>query len=111
MDQRELIRFAVSEEDLRIQKEKIIPYWEKRSIRHKILSSMSEEWKAAYECGIFTEFMEQRGPGHTVGSVSYTHLVPAESRGKAVRRSRGGGRFPLRLRRDNEEAGSCRNPR
>ncbi len=43
MDQRELIRFAVSEEDLRIQKEKIIPYWEKRSIRHKILSSMSEE--------------------------------------------------------------------
>lgn len=68
MDQRELIRFAVSEEDLRIQKEKIIPYWEKRSIRHKILSSMSEEWKAAYECGIFTEFMEQRGPGHTVGS-------------------------------------------
>lgn len=68
MDQRELIRFAVSEEDLRIQKEKIIPYWEKRSIRHKILSSMSEEWKAAYECGIFTEFMEQRGPGHTVSS-------------------------------------------
>lgn len=68
MDQRELIRFAVSDEDLRIQKEKIIPFWEKRSIRHKILNSMSEEWKAAYECGIFTEFMEQRGPGHTVGS-------------------------------------------
>lgn len=68
MDQRELIRFAVTEEDLRLQQERVIPFWEKRSIRHRILSSMSEEWKAAYECGIFTEFMEQRGPGHTVGS-------------------------------------------
>ena len=68
MDQRELIRFAVSEDDLRIQEETIIPYWESRSIRHRILASMSDEWKAAYECGIFTEFMEQRGPGHTVGS-------------------------------------------
>ena len=68
MDQRELIRFAVTPEDLRIQKEEIIPYWEKRSIRYRILNSMSDEWKAAYECGIFTEFMEQRGPGHTVGS-------------------------------------------
>ena len=68
MDRRELIRFAVTPEDLRIQEEEIIPYWEKRSIRYRILNSMSDEWKAAYECGIFTEFMEQRGPGHTVGS-------------------------------------------
>lgn len=29
---------------------------------------MSQEWKDAYAAGIFTEFMEQRGPGHTVGS-------------------------------------------
>jgi len=27
---------------------------------------MTEEWKVAYECGVFTEFMEQRAPGHTV---------------------------------------------
>jgi len=27
---------------------------------------MSEEWKVAYEAGVFTEFMEQRAPGHTV---------------------------------------------
>ena len=27
---------------------------------------MTDEWKAAYEAGIFTEFMEQRAPGHTV---------------------------------------------
>ena len=29
---------------------------------------MSIQWKECYEAGIFTEFMEQRGPGHTVGS-------------------------------------------
>ncbi len=68
MDARDLIYFRVSEEDLKVQEETIIPFWEKRSIRHKILENMSEEWKDAYAAGIFTEFMEQRGPGHTVGS-------------------------------------------
>lgn len=29
---------------------------------------MSDQWKDCYAAGIFTEFMEQRGPGHTVGS-------------------------------------------
>ncbi len=68
MNERELIGFKVSEEDFKLQEEKIIPYWEKRSIREKILNSMTEEWKACYGAGIFTEFMEQRGPGHTVAS-------------------------------------------
>ncbi len=68
MNSRELIGFKVTEEDLKLQEEKIIPYWEKRSIRNKIINSMSLEWKEAYGNGIFTEFMEQRGPGHTVGS-------------------------------------------
>lgn len=68
MDARDLIYFRVSEEDLKVQEETIIPFWEKRSIRHKILENMSEEWKDTYAAGIFTEFMEQRGPGHTVGS-------------------------------------------
>src|SRR5699024_7070864 len=68
MNDRELISFKVSDEDLKLQEEKIIPYWENRSIRHKILNEMTQEWKDCYESGIFTEFMEQRGPGHTVGS-------------------------------------------
>lgn len=67
MDSREIIFFKVSPEDKKIQEEEIIPYWEKRSIRSKILSHVSEEWKKCYGAGIFTEFMEQRGPGHTVG--------------------------------------------
>ncbi len=68
MNGRDLISFKVDEKDLKLQKEKIIPYWEKRSIRERILNSMSDEWKKCYESGMFTEFMEQRGPGHTVGS-------------------------------------------
>lgn len=69
MNDRELISFKVKEEDFKLQEEVMIPYWEKRCIRNKILRHMTPEWKSAYECGIFTEFMEQRGPGHTVGSV------------------------------------------
>lgn len=69
MNDRELINFKVKEEDYKIQEEVMIPYWEKRSMRSKILRQMTPQWKDAYEAGIFTEFMEQRGPGHTVGSV------------------------------------------
>ena len=68
MNDRKLIHFSVKEEDYGYQEKVLIPYWEKRSIRHKILAHMTPEWKAAYGAGIFTEFMEQRGPGHTVGS-------------------------------------------
>jgi formate C-acetyltransferase len=35
-------------------------------MRELLLNEMTDEWKAAYEAGIFTEFMEQRAPGHTV---------------------------------------------
>lgn len=68
MNERELIYFRSTEEDRAYQKNVIIPFWEKRSIRKKILDNMSQDWKDAYAAGIFTEFMEQRGPGHTVGS-------------------------------------------
>lgn len=44
----------------------IVPYWRGRTMRDRIFSAMSEEWLAAYEAGLFTEFMEQRAPGHTV---------------------------------------------
>lgn len=68
MNDRELICFKVSDEDMKIQEDVIIPFWEKRSTRKKIIESMTDEWRKCYEAGIFTEFMEQRGPGHTVGS-------------------------------------------
>lgn len=68
MNDRDLIGFSVKEQDYGYQEEVIIPYWEKRSIRTKIIANMTPEWQDCYQAGIFTEFMEQRGPGHTVGS-------------------------------------------
>ncbi len=66
MDKRKYISFKVSHESKKEHEEIIIPYWHNKSMRHKILSNMSQEWKKCYEAGIFTEFMEQRAPGHTV---------------------------------------------
>lgn len=58
--------YDVSDECRREYAEKIIPYWRGRNMRDKLFAAMSEEWIAAYEAGVFTEFMEQRAPGHTV---------------------------------------------
>ena len=66
MDQREKISFKVGPEAKRLQREVVIPYWKGKSIRDKMMDQMSEAWKDAYGAGIFTEFMEQRAPGHTV---------------------------------------------
>jgi pyruvate formate-lyase/glycerol dehydratase family glycyl radical enzyme len=66
LNNRKKISYAVSEEARRAYTEKIIPFWRDRSMRDLIFSEMSEEWKAAYEAGVYTEFMEQRAPGHTV---------------------------------------------
>jgi len=35
-------------------------------MREAIFGKMTEDWLAGYDAGIFTEFMEQRSPGHTV---------------------------------------------
>ena len=67
MNDRKVVNYSVTEQDLADQEEIIIPYWQGKSMRDKILSSMTEEWKDCYAAGMFTEFMEQRGPGHTCG--------------------------------------------
>lgn len=58
-------RYAVTEEDTRRYRETIIPFWRGRSMRDRLFQELTDGWKAAYEAGIFTEFMEQRAPGHT----------------------------------------------
>ncbi len=63
---REKISFSVSDELYDIQKNKISPFWNGRSIRDKIFRELDDNWKAAYSAGVFTEFQEQRAPGHTV---------------------------------------------
>ena len=67
MSERELVSFKTTEEDRKLQAEEIIPYWTGRSMREKILAWMTPEWHECYSAGMFTEFMEQRGPGHTCG--------------------------------------------
>jgi trans-4-hydroxy-L-proline dehydratase len=66
LDSREKVSFKVSPEARRIYAETIIPFWRGKSMRDLIFDEMAPEWRAAYDAGIFTEFMEQRSPGHTV---------------------------------------------
>jgi len=66
LNTRKKISFKVSEETRKKTKEIIIPFWKGKSIRDKIFAQVDQEWIDAYDSGIFTEFMEQRAPGHTV---------------------------------------------
>ena len=66
LDSRPKIPFAVSPGVRQVYAESIIPFWQDRSMRDLLFAEMSDDWKEAYEAGIFTEFMEQRAPGHTV---------------------------------------------
>jgi len=65
LNDRPMTSYRVAPEDIEIYKEKVIPYWRGRSMRERIFGSVPEEWRNAYEAGLFTEFMEQRAPGHT----------------------------------------------
>jgi formate C-acetyltransferase len=58
--------FKVAPETRKAYGEKVIPFWGGRSLRDRLFAEMTDDWNAAYEAGIFTEFMEQRAPGHTV---------------------------------------------
>ncbi len=66
LNNRDKTSFAVSLETRRIYETRLIPFWQGKTMRELIFKEMTEEWKAAYQAGIFTEFMEQRSPGHTV---------------------------------------------
>jgi len=65
LNSRLMTRYSVTEEDIRTYEREVIPYWQGRSMRDRIFSDLPEEWRRAYESGLFTEFMEQRAPGHT----------------------------------------------
>lgn len=63
---RKKVAFLSDEETRAAYRDIIIPYWEGKSNRDRIFKNVTSEWKDAYEAGIFTEFQEQRAPGHTV---------------------------------------------
>ena len=66
LNSREKIPFTVSAEARQVYEKGIIPFWQGKSMREAIFAEMTGTWQAAYEAGVFTEFMEQRAPGHTV---------------------------------------------
>jgi formate C-acetyltransferase len=66
LNAREKTRFLVDDTTKRVFKDNIIPFWQGRTMREKVFSAMSDEWMRAFEAGIFTEFMEQRAPGHAI---------------------------------------------
>ncbi|MBN2681695.1 MAG: glycyl radical protein [Bacteroidales bacterium] len=66
LNNRKKVGFRVSESVVNTYKYEIIPYWEGKSMRDKIFAKLPEQWISAYQAGVFTEFQEQRSPGHTV---------------------------------------------
>jgi len=66
LDSRAKVWFRVDDETKKVYEREIIPFWKGNSQRDKMFALLPEEWKAAYEAGVFTEFQEQRAPGHTV---------------------------------------------
>jgi formate C-acetyltransferase len=65
LNSRKMTRYAVSNENIELYKKEVIPYWKGRSMRDRVFSHIPPQWRAAYAAGMFTEFMEQRAPGHT----------------------------------------------
>ncbi|MGD2248862.1 MAG: glycyl radical protein [Candidatus Methanofastidiosia archaeon] len=58
--------FLVDDTVKTVYKEKIIPFWSGKTMRDRVFAAVSPEWKNAFTAGVFTEFMEQRAPGHAV---------------------------------------------
>ncbi|MFA5444370.1 MAG: trans-4-hydroxy-L-proline dehydratase [Bacteroidales bacterium] len=65
LNTRERQRYSVTEEDICIYNEEIIPFWKGKTLREQIFSVLPTDWILMYESGLFTEFAEQRAPGHT----------------------------------------------
>ena len=66
MNDRQNVFFHVSDEDMRIQRDTVIPYWNDRAMMSKMSPMLPEEWHNLFRAGMYTEFLMQRGPGHTV---------------------------------------------
>lgn len=67
LNSRPKVAYKVSRETKAIYKEKIVPFWKGKTIREKIFAAMEDLWIDSFTAGIFTEFQEQRSPGHTAG--------------------------------------------
>ena len=66
LDGREKIPYRVDDATRAAHLGEIRPFWEGRSQRERMFRELPPEWHDCYEAGVFTEFQEQRTPGHTV---------------------------------------------
>jgi len=72
LNSRENMPYKVDDKTMELYQYEIIPFWRgqqgyQKPMRDILFENMSQEWIEAYEAGIWTEFMEQRAPGHTAG--------------------------------------------
>ncbi len=82
LNDRKMANYRVKKEDISRYEKTVIPYWQGRSMRDRIFSQVPREWRKAYEAGLFTEFMEQRAPGHTAldGTIYTMGMIDFKSR-------------------------------
>ena len=71
---REIQHYSISDREIEKYKNEVIPYWKGRTQRDRIFNHVPESWKSLYEAGVFTEFMEQRAPGHTALDGKMYHM-------------------------------------
>ncbi len=82
LNERELQRYTISQEDIDTYEREVIPYWKGKTQRERIFNHVSKEWEEAYHAGVFTEFMEQRAAGHTAmdGKMYHEGLLDVKKR-------------------------------
>ena len=82
LNERELQRYTISQEDIDTYEREVIPYWKGKTQRERIFNHVSKAWEEAYHAGVFTEFMEQRAAGHTAmdGKMYHEGLLDVKAR-------------------------------
>ena len=66
-------RFNINEEDKRIYREELFPYWENRSMKDFINAQMTDEVKNAVSTQIFSVNQTDKGQGHII--IDYPRLL------------------------------------
>ncbi len=104
LNSRPMTSYSVSDEDMEIYRTTVIPYWRGRSLRDRAFAEIPQAWKDMYEVGLFTEFMEQRAPGHTAldGSIYSKGMNARRAEIAAARAAIDWGADPDALSKDEE---------
>ena len=66
-------RFNISDDDKRLYRDELFPYWEKRSMKDFINAQMTDDVKAAVSTQIFSVNQTDKGQGHII--IDYPRLL------------------------------------